>query len=189
MLIYAAIGALGVLFLLLMLFVGEVFGGDHDFHADVPGDAHLDGAAEGGPSPFSARVIASFLAAFGAGGIAARYYGYSHPVASASGVALGVVLASLVYQFAHILYGQQASSEVHISSLVGQVAEVVVGIPANGVGQVALIVHGERNTQIARSRDGTAIPLGAIVVVSALVGEGVVVARQPAGAPAGGDRS
>ena len=30
MLIYAAIGAFGLLFLLVMLFVGELFGGDHD---------------------------------------------------------------------------------------------------------------------------------------------------------------
>jgi len=189
MLIYAAIGALGLAFLLMMLFVGDLFGGDHDFHADIPGDAHVEGAASGGPSPFSARVIASFLAAFGAGGIVARYYGYSHPVASGTGVALGVVLAALVYQFAHVLYGQQASSEVHVTSLVGQAAEVVVGIPANGVGQVALVVHGERNTQIARSRDGTAIPLGTVVVVTGISGEGVTVQRQPAGIAAGGDRS
>lgn len=189
MLFYAAIGTFGLLFLLLMLFVGEVFGGDHDFHADIPGDAHLEAATEGGPSIFSARVMASFLTAFGAGGVVARHYGYSHPVASAIGVVAGIVLASVVYQFAHILYSQQASSEVRVASLVGQPAEVVVGIPQDGVGQVALIVHGERNTQIARSRDGRPIPLGTMVAITGLVGEGVTVERQPAGVVSGGDRS
>jgi membrane protein implicated in regulation of membrane protease activity len=189
MLIYAAIGAFGLLFLLLMLFVGEVFGGDHDVGSVDAADGHGDFGHEGGPSIFSTRIMASFLTAFGAGGVVGRYLGWSHPAASGLGVVTGIGLASAVYQFAHLLYSQQASSEVHMTDLVGQTAEVVVGIPAHGVGQVGLVVHGERNTQIARSRDGTSIPVGTAVLITGLSGEGVTVERRSAGAVARGGRS
>ena len=189
MLIYAAIGTTGLLFLLLMLFVGAIFGGDHDVGSIDAADGHGDFGHEGGPSIFSTRIMAAFLTAFGAGGVIGRYLGWSHPAASTLGVVTGALLASVVYQFAHILYSQQASSEVRVTELVGQTAEVVVGIPAHGVGQVALVVHGERTTQIARSRDGTSIPLGTVVVITGLGGEGVTVERQSAGAVPGGDRS
>ena len=183
MLIYAAIGAFGLLFLLIMLFVGEVFGGDHDIahDHDVGGD-HGDA---GGPSMFSARVIASFLTAFGVGGVVGRYYNLSHPVSSGVGVASGIVMSGLVYQFAKILYSQQASSEIQMAGLVGRSAEVSVAIPDGGVGQVALTYGGERTEHIARSTDGAAIPRGAEVVVTGLRGDSVVVARAGSAAPGG----
>ena len=65
-----------------MLFVGEMFGGDHDVHAGDMGGDHGDVGHEGGPSIFSARIMASFLTAFGVGGVVARYYDLSHPAAA-----------------------------------------------------------------------------------------------------------
>jgi membrane protein implicated in regulation of membrane protease activity len=176
MLLYAAIGAFGLLFLLIMLFVGELFGGDHDLHAetDVGGHVDVDG---GGPSIFSARIIASFLTAFGVGGVVARYYHLSHPLSSGIGIASGIVLAGVVYQFAKLLYSQQASSEVRMTSLVGQTAEVTIGIPEGGVGQVTLTVGGERSMHIARPADGHGIPPGAEVVITALRGDSILVER------------
>ncbi|MBI3449736.1 MAG: hypothetical protein HY049_12575 [Acidobacteria bacterium] len=184
MLIYAAIGAFGLLFLLAMLFLGEVFG-DHEVHVDAGGghEAMEHGA---GPSIFSARVIASFLTAFGGGGVISRYYNLSHPVSSGVGIASGIVLAGLVYQFATILHSQQASSEVRMASLIGMTAEVTVGIPQGGLGQVTLAASGERTTQIARSADGKPIATGTEVVVKELRGDSLVVAR--AGAPQAGGR-
>jgi membrane protein implicated in regulation of membrane protease activity len=173
-LIYAAIGLFGLLFLLVMLFVGEFFGGDHEVHADH--DAfHGETAEGGGPSIFSARIMASFLTAFGVGGVVARYYDLSHPASSGVGIVAGIVMATLVYQFARILYSQQASSEVRMSSLVGKTAEVTVGIPAGGVGQVTLASGGERTMHIARSAGGGAVAVGAEVKISALRGDSVVV--------------
>jgi hypothetical protein len=52
-----------------------------------------------------------------------------------------------------------------------------VGIPAGGVGQVTLEYGGERTTQIARAADGAAIHPGALVVVTALRGDSITVAR------------
>ena len=185
MLIYAAIGAFGLLFLLMMLFVGDLFGGDHDIHGGDVGGDHGDLGHEGGPGIFSARIMASFLTAFGVGGVVARYYELSHPAAAGCGVVTGVVMSGIVYQFAKILYSQQASSEVRMSRLIGKTAEVTIGIPQDGMGQVTLEYGGERTTQIARSSDGSVIPPGTAVVIKALRGDSMIVERADARAPGG----
>jgi membrane protein implicated in regulation of membrane protease activity len=177
MFIYAAIGAFGFLFLLAMLFVGEIFGGDHEIHVGDVGADHGDFGHEGGPSIFSARIMASFLTAFGVGGVVARYYNLPHPAAAGCGVVTGVVMSGLVYQFAKILYSQQASSDIHMTGLIGKTAEVTIGIPRGGMGQVTLEYGGERTTQIARAKDDGAIPPGTAVVVTALLGDSIIVER------------
>jgi membrane protein implicated in regulation of membrane protease activity len=187
MLIYGAIATFGFLFLLVMLFVGELFGADHEVGAHDLAVEHGDADVGGGPSFFSARIMAAFLTAFGVGGIVGRYYGLSHPAASGVGVACGIVMSAIVYEFARVLYSQQASSEVHMTGLVGRTAEVTVAIPEGGVGQIALNVGGEHTEQIARAADGRALPRGTQVVITGLGGESVVVA--PASSQAqGGDR-
>jgi len=86
-------------------------------------------------------------------------------------------MAGLVYQFAKILYSQQASSEVQMSRLIGRSAEVTVAIPADGVGQISLSVAGERTEHVARAKDGRAVARGAQVVIAALGGDSVVVEK------------
>ena len=176
MLIFAAIGAFGLLFLLVMLF----FGGGHDLHiGDMDGGHDVSHAAdgEGGPSIFSSRIIASFVSAFGFGGTIGRYLEFGYPASSAFGIVSGVVLASIVLKFAQILYSQQASSEVKMTSLVGMTAEVAIAIPEGHLGQISLSAAGERSMHIARSRDGKAIPQGTSVVIRELRGDYVVVER------------
>src|SRR5437016_1759305 len=98
MIIYGIIAATGFLFLLIMLFVGELFGGDHEIGAhDVGG--HLDSDHSGGPSILSARIMASFITSFGVGGVVGRYYHLTHPASSGVGVVTGLALSSIVYQF------------------------------------------------------------------------------------------
>ncbi len=174
MLVYAAIGAVGFLFLLVMLFLGDV-GGDHDAggHDGVLDHGGPDG---GGPGFFSVRIMAAFLTAFGVGGVVARYNGLSHPLASGVGVLAGVVMAGLVYQFARMLYGQQASSEVRMTGLVGKSAEVSVAIPTSGVGQVVVVASGERSEHIARGAGGQALARGTEVVVTGMRGDSLIVA-------------
>ena len=175
MLIYVGIALVGFVFLLVMLFVGELFGGDHDLVGhDVAGDF-------GGPSVFSSRIMAAFVTAFGVGGVVARYYDLSHPAASGVGIASGAVMAGIVYQFAKILYSQQASSELQMTRLVGRTAEVSVAIPAQGVGQISLSISGERTEHLARSKDGQALPRGSEVTITELRGDSVVVTRASGG--------
>ena len=183
MVIYAAVGAVGFLFLLVMLFVGDV-GGDHDVGGHDLSVEHGD-ADHGGPGVFSARIMAAFLTAFGVGGVVARYNGLSHPSSSGVGVLAGLVMAGLVYQFARMLYGQQASSEVRMTSLVGKSAEVSVAIPSNGVGQVVLIASGERTELLARGAAGIAVTRGTEVVITGLRGDSLIVAPATTPAPGG----
>lgn len=184
MLIYAGIAGFGFLFLVVMLFVGELFGADHEIGGH---DVSVEHGDIGGPSIFSARIMASFITAFGVGGVVARYYGLSHPAASGVGIVTGAVLAGVVYQFAKVLYSQQASSEVHMPALVGQGAEVTVAIPEGGLGQVTVNYGGERMEHLARSEDGRAVPRGAHVVIRGLGGDSVVVATASSG-PKGGSQ-
>lgn len=180
MLIYAAIAAFGLVVLLVMLVAGDVFGGDHDVGHDG-----LGAGDHGGPSIFSVRIMSSFLTAFGVGGVLARYYGLSHVAASGVGIAVGVVMSSLVLQFAKLLYSQQASSALHMRSLVGTSAEVSVAIPAGGIGQIAVSAGGERSEHVARSADGRALNRGASVVVTALGADSVIVSPSVVEIPGG----
>jgi membrane protein implicated in regulation of membrane protease activity len=182
MLIYIAIAGFGLLTLFAMLFVGEIFG-DHDFGHEVAA-GHLD-SDHGGPSIFSVRIMGAFLTAFGVGGVIGRYYRFSHPAASGIGVVTGVVMASIVYQFAKILYSQQASSEISMQGLVGGTAEVSVAIPAGGVGQVSVSSAGARSEHIARSIDGRSLSRGTVVVIKRVGGDSLVVAAVDAPASGG----
>lgn len=174
MFVYAAIGAVGLLFLLAMLFVGDLFG-DHDFDHSI----EHDGDVGGGPSFLSARIISAFITAFGVGGVVGRYYKLSHPASSGVGIVTGMVMAGIVYQFAKILYSQQASSELRMAGLRGTRGEVTVAIPENGVGEITVTAGGERSTHIARSADGHAIAAGTEVVITNPLGQSVVVSRVP----------
>jgi membrane protein implicated in regulation of membrane protease activity len=179
MLIYAAIGAAGLLLLLFMLVVGEFFGGGSDGHEI----AHIDDG--GGPSILSVRVMAAFLTAFGVGGVISRYYHLSHPAASGIGVVAGIAMASIVYQFAKLLYSQQASTDLTMNRLVGTSAVVSVAIPANGVGQVSVHAGGEVSEHLARSAGGGPVARGTTVVITGLGGDSVTVAPDEARAAGG----
>jgi hypothetical protein len=176
MLFYAAIAAFGLVILLVLLLAGDVFGGDHD----IGHDGGLGGGDHGGPSVFSVRIMSSFLTAFGVGGVLARYYGLSHVAASLIGIVSGAAMSSLVLQFAKLLYSQQASSDLHMQSLVGAVAEVSVAIPPGGVGQIAVSAGGARSEHVARSADGRGVARGASVVVTGLGADSVIVTAPPA---------
>jgi membrane protein implicated in regulation of membrane protease activity len=181
MLLYAAIAAFGLLFLLVMLFVGDLFGGDHDAHFEVHG--HDVGDLGHGPSIFSARIMATFLTAFGCGGAIARHFELPHVASAGIGIVFGAAVAGLVYQFAKVLYAQQASSEVRMNSLVGRTAEVTVGIPEGGVGQITVTISGERSSHIARPSDGKPIGMGSEVIVTSIRGDTVIVERAAPAAP------
>ncbi len=66
--------------------------------------------------------------------------------------------------FARFLFGQQASSDVRSNDLVGQVARVVVAIPAGGVGQIRCRLGEELVDKIARARGGDSIGENASVI-------------------------
>jgi membrane protein implicated in regulation of membrane protease activity len=168
--IFLAIAGVGFVFLLLSLVFGEIFdhlggGFEHDFD-------------HGGPGLLSTRILSVFITAFGGFGAVATHYGLTPLPASGVGFGSGVGFALIIYAFARFLWGQQASTDVRTADLVGRNARVIVGIPAQGVGQIRCRIGEELVDKIARSRDGKAIPENAVVAIEEVLGDTVVVQQQ-----------
>ena len=165
--VFLGIASLGFLFLLVSLVFGELLD-----HADL---GHDLGHGMEGPAFLSPRVIAVFVTAFGGFGAIATYLGFGVFPSSFFGFVGGLAFGGIVYMFARFLYSQQASSTTTTSELVGRTAEVTVGIPAAGSGQVRCLVGESLVEKIARSRDGGAIPHHSLVRIDEIVGEFAVV--------------
>jgi membrane protein implicated in regulation of membrane protease activity len=167
--VFLAIASVGFLFLIISLVFGEVF--QHfDFADDIGHDL-----GHGGPSVFSVQGIAIFITAFGAVGAIGTYLGYGVFPSSGFGFISGIALATLVYFFASFLYSQQASSTTTSAELVGRTAQVSVGIPEDGMGQVRCLIGEMMVDKIARSRNGKAIAHNSVVKIEEIVGESVIV--------------
>ena len=165
--VFLVIAGVGFVFLMVSLVFGEIFDFfDHDIDID-----------HGGPGILSSRVIAVFITAFGAFGAIATNNGLGPGPASGVGLGSGVLFGGAIYAFLRFLYGQQATSEVLASDLVGQSARVVVSIPANGVGQVRCRIGEELIDKVAQSRDVLAIAENTPVTIEEVLGETVIVKK------------
>jgi hypothetical protein len=193
---FLLIGGIGFVMLVLTWFLGELFDLGHglaDFVGghlgDVSiGDHHLDvGHGSGdahGPSPLSSRVIFTFMTAFGGGGAIATMYGLATLPGVGVAVGSGLLLGGAVYALSVAMFRQQSSSGFDLGSLVGRSARVVVSIPAHGAGQVTVGAGGGTSTLLARTADGSAVPLDHVVRVSEVQGDLLIVEPLPA-KPAG----
>lgn len=172
--VFLGIAAIGFIVLIVSFAFGEIFG-DSDFGGDHGGDLHAEGG--GGVSVLSGRVLSVFVTAFGGFGAIGIHLGYGIGVSSGMGLAGGLVFGALIYLFASFLYSQQASTDVRISDLAGQTAQVSVAIPKGGVGQVRCTIGQTVVEKIARSKDGEKIPVNTLVLIEAIVGDTVLVKR------------
>ena len=173
MLVFATIGMVGFFFLI----VSALFGGDHDMdHGFEAGHDH-DVGHEGGPSPFSVRIISLFLTAFGATGAIARTYSLGYPASSGLGVGAGLVVGFAGFKLIEFFMQQQASSTVAEEDLMGAVGQVSTAIPDGGVGQVGLTVKGRRVYPSARAAGGAAMEEGTQVKVVRSAGNEVFVEK------------
>jgi len=168
--VFLAIAALGFVFLLISLIFGKIF--EHF------GGGLEDGFDHGGPSFFSSRILSVFITAFGGCGALAIHYGLSVIPASVVGFGSGFFFAGLIYFFARFLFGQQASTQLRSSDVVGQAARVVVAIPAKGLGQVRCQIGEEVIDKVARSHGEEAIAENTIVRIQEVLGEVVIVRPQ-----------
>lgn len=164
--IFLGVAAIGFIFVLVSFVFGELFEA-FEFHHDF--------AFDDGPSIFSARVLSVFATAFGGIGAIGVYQGYGVLFSSLLGLAGGLSFGAMVYFFARFLYRQQSSSLVTSSDLIGLPAQVTVGIPADGLGQVRCVVGESSIEKIARSKDGAPIPLHAQVIIEEIVDGSVTV--------------
>ncbi|MBN1992526.1 MAG: hypothetical protein JW953_07450 [Anaerolineae bacterium] len=167
-LILLGIGFVYALLILLGTGIGDV---------DIPGvdlDAgelpSFDQGEIGLPS-ISPMSIASFVTAFGAFGIISSQLLGASDVGSLFYALGGGVVVGIIAQLLFIyVFSPQTSSLRTKQDVVGLIAEVTIPIPAEGVGQIAVVSRGTRATYSARTRSGQSFKQGDVVRVVELAG-------------------
>ncbi len=174
------IGLLYALFLIFFQGVGEAFDlGDIEIFGQEIDLGGLGDAASSDldPSPdqasevsgLSMLAISGFTTAFGAFGLATATLLNAPPLLSVLAAAVGgVVVGGLAQVFFIQVLSQSTSSNIQLHTIKGVSAEVTVPIPEGGMGQIALVMGGQRMTLSARVSAGGAIPRQAIVIVDSV---------------------
>jgi membrane protein implicated in regulation of membrane protease activity len=166
----------GFVFTLGTAFFGHVLGGGHDGHVDGSGghaSAGADTSDMPGISPMSPLIIACFLSAFGGLGFIFQSMPATHePWKSAPLAVLGAVAIAwcLLWILRQLFIRTDSSSEAHIGTLIGTIAQVITPIPENGVGEIAYVQKGARYSAPAREEKGVPIPNGIAVKIVRVAG-------------------
>jgi hypothetical protein len=199
---FCVVGSLYLLFSLVMGHLdagpaGEAGAGDAAGHGDgahgdavhaygVHGEGHgavtaSDAAAGSFHFPFfSPLALSTVLACVGAYGLIGLYAFDLSPNASL-GVALPLALATtyaVTYAGWRLMATSRGTSTHRLDTVRGAVAEIITPIPEGGVGEVAVVVGGQRLTGPAREAKGRPVPRGANPVVEGMVGSTFIVTRE-----------
>ena len=97
-----------------------------------------------GDGPLSLTTIAAFTAIFGFTSFAMVGAGASATVAGLVGALAGVAGGAVAWWLSRAIRRAESTTSVTADELVGAEASVVLAIPAGGLGEVALVRHGER---------------------------------------------
>jgi hypothetical protein len=179
---YVICVSVGLLFTLLSF----IFSGAFEAHTDVgmDGGMHVGmgvhGDISGGDTGvgevhfpfFSPVVLATFITAFGAGGmVGLKVFGLmpimSVLLAMGFGLAVGLSVGFIVMKLYRIL---QVNAVTSALSLIGKLAEVTEPILASGVGEISFSGKGSRITGPARSEEAKDIKRHALVTITKVVG-------------------
>ena len=179
---FLIIGGVGFTLLVLTWVVGEMFDLGHDLASFVGheiGTANVDlgGHEMAGPSPFSSRVVFTFLTAFGGGGAIASIAGQPMGISILYALVAGLAMATSTWLLARLLWQRQSSSTLEMSSLVGRTGRVVVDMTPQATGQVTLLVGGGSVTFLARSREEL-LSAGESVQIVACEGDTLIARRE-----------
>lgn len=163
MIFYLAVAGLGLVLLVASIVFGELF----DFiDVDI-------GDADGGP--ISGTVIAAGMAAFGAAGALASYYGWGVLLSAAVAVTAALSIGALSAWALASLYKQTGTTETSLNVLAGRLGEVTTAISGTGVGEVTVTGVDTTIQRLARSANGQPIARGSIVRVVDVMGSTLVV--------------
>ena len=174
LIIFIAIGAIGFLFLMISLIIGDLFDAfDIDFDTDFDMDADAGGGSEIGV--LDSRVISVFLTAFGFIAAIFLQIGFGTILSSLVGLGGGILLGGLIFAFGYFLHTQESSSSVSQRDLIGRTAKVIVGIRPESVGQISCHIGEERIEKLARTRDGREIKEGEMVFIEEINGDSFIV--------------
>lgn len=137
MIVFLAVGVIGILLLLVALFVGD----------------HLDGALDalGGGDWFTGAALAGFLGGVGFVGAAALALTDNPWLAAIAGLIAGVALGLAVGAVTVRLKDSGSGSTPTSQSLTGLTGTVVGDIPADGYGTVSVVNAGHLTRLNARA--------------------------------------
>jgi hypothetical protein len=158
--VFLAIGAVGIVLLLMSLIVGEHLHGIFD--------------ALGGGDWFTGSSMAAFLGALGFGGAIVQQLTDSTLLAVVGGVVLGVAFGALVAWGMLTLRRADVGGVVTTHELLGATGAVLSDIPAQGFGEIRVTRQGHMMKLNAKS----AIPLVTgtqVTVIDVLSATAVVV--------------
>lgn len=167
---------------ILFLIITAVFGGLFEFdghHFDFGGHGDI-GAGVTGFSPVSPTFISFFLTVFGGmGGVCISLWQISFVWSLVIALVTALGIATVVYiSLTKVFDVTQGGVEVNVAELVGREAEVTIGIPEGGTGEVVFITAGGRLTSPARSADGKPIAHNTTVVIEKIVGNTYIVGKK-----------
>ncbi|WP_346058033.1 hypothetical protein [Leucobacter alluvii] len=148
--IFLIIGVVGGVLLLISLLLDGIFD-----------------AFDFGDGPLSLTTIAAFTAIFGFASFASVGAGMSTPVATIVGALSGLLGAAAAWWLSRAIRGAESNTAVSGTDLVGSTGAVVLAIPANGLGEVAVTRHGERISLSASAE--APVPRGAQVRIVQVV--------------------
>ena len=151
---FLVVGVIGIVLLVLSLFFGD--------HTDA-----LHGMFEFGGDWFSGAALAGFLGALGFVGALAYDATGSTTVGIAVGVVAGVVIGALVGWAMAKLRDGGDDSTVRSAELVWKEGTVVSAIPAEGYGEISVVVAGHLTKLNARAPEP--LPAGTPVIVTGVL--------------------
>ncbi len=160
-------------------FGGDV-DGEIDFDGDVPDDVDMDDIADSSQAfkMLSLRSIITFFTLFSWG--SALYTAQGMPVVMAMGLSciwgmVGMVLIALIF------YGMAKLAETgtkDVASCKGTVGTVYLDIPANGVGEIKVVITGASSHVKAESVEDEMLPAGTQVRVVQVVSQTLVKVKK-----------
>lgn len=137
--IFLVIGIIGAVLLLISLLLDGIFE-----------------AFDFGDGPLSLTTIAAFATIFGFASFASIGAGASTSIASLVGAGAGLVGVGITWWLTRVIRGAESNTAVSSDELVGAVGSVVLAIPEGGLGEIALVRHGERISLAASSSNAIA---------------------------------
>ena len=125
---------------------------------------------------FSLPAIGGFCAVLGFSGILATALGLPTAAALAIGLVAGSLAFYAVLRLTRLLRRDDTEGATSREQLVGLTATVVSDVPADGYGEVTVVLAGTRSKFTARS-EGAAIPRGTDVLVLEALSDTAVLVR------------
>jgi hypothetical protein len=175
---FCIIGGVGLLFLALALFFGEVFEfGDDVLDLDLDGDVEAGDGIEAAPSWLSMKLLAASTVGFGSAGLIASQLGASVGLAWViAGAGFFLVGAGTFFWVLKPLAKQQSTSLINRNSFVGRTGTIELAIPENDFGTVTFVdANSAYVTQPARSHNGEPIASRTPIIIVDVTPDVVIV--------------